>query len=129
MEKKNYKVLRKAKRTKWRIAEDEAKYISDRKTEKWKACAAKKKITNAIFNKKQYLGYFCVYIIPNYMGTGDHYCGQTGNLYARMTAHRSVGRVNTENHRVLGCFRTREQALAFEAIQHEAGYHGYNNGI
>ena len=77
---------------------------------------------------KNDLGYFAVYIIEDYMGKGDHYCGQTGNLYNRMKAHRKLGRLNTEAYRILQCFETREQAMAFEAIQHEAGYHGYNNG-
>ena len=75
------------------------------------------------------LGYYAVYIIEDYMGTGDAYCGQTGNLYTRMSTHRRDGRLNTEAYRILQCFETREQAMAFEAIQHEAGYHGYNNGI
>jgi len=75
------------------------------------------------------LGYFAVYLIQNYNGLGDTYVGQTGNLYNRMSLHRYHGRLNTDTHRVLGCFRTREQALAFEAIQHEQGYHGHNNGI
>ena len=74
------------------------------------------------------LGYFAVYAIDNYNGTEASYCGQTGNLYNRMLGHKSYGRLNTESHRILQCFRTREQAMAFEAIQHEAGYHGYNNG-
>ena len=75
------------------------------------------------------LGYFAVYLIQNYNGLGDAYVGQTGNLYARMSNHRKLGRLNTEAYRILQCFETREQALAFEAIQHEAGYHGYNGGI
>jgi len=75
------------------------------------------------------LGYFAVYLIQNYNGLGDAYVGQTGNLYTRMSNHRKLGRLNTEAYRILQCFETREQALAFEAIQHEAGYHGYNNGI
>ena len=108
-----------AKRTPEKIAKDKAKAI----------------ITSANFRKenpeyskerinKSDLGYYCVYLIENYNGTGDAYCGQTGNLYNRMSKHRSAGRLNTENHRILGCFRTREQALAFEAIQHKSGYHG-----
>ena len=139
MEKKNYRVLRKAKRTPERIAEDKAKYISDRETEKFKAYNAKKKIYRAQYyqenkieerkaSKKHDLGYFAVYAIDDYIGTGDAYCGQTGNLYNRMGSHKRCGRLNTDTHRVLGCFRTREQALAFEAIQHKSGYHGYNNG-
>ena len=80
------------------------------------------------YGKKDDLGYIAVYAIDNYNGTEASYCGQTGNLVNRMKTHRQHGRLNTESHRILGCFRTREQAMAFEAIQHKAGYHGHNNG-
>ena len=70
------------------------------------------------------LGYWAVYSIPNYNGTGDAYCGYSSNLYARMTVHRSHGRLNTESHRILQCFETKEQAMAFERIKHNEGYHG-----
>jgi len=122
-----YKAKKKISKNKWyQDNKEEQKRI----TQEWKKENPNtiKKYTKAAKLKND-LGYFVVYIIPNYMGKGDHYCGQTGNLYNRMKAHRSVGRMNTESHRILGCFRTREQALAFEAIQHEQGYHGYNGGI
>ena len=98
----------------------------------------KKKAKDARFQEKnpgyrspcsEPLGYYAVYLIENYNGLGDHYCGQTGNLYNRMKTHKQVGKMNTENHRVLGCFRTREQAMAFEAIQHKSGYHGFYGGL
>jgi len=79
-------------------------------------------------NHKHDLGYYCVYLLENYNSLGDAYVGQTGNLYTRMQTHKSLGRLNTEAYRILQCFETREQAMVFEAIQHEAGYHGYNNG-
>ena len=142
------KALKKANRSPEQIAEDkayfkiaQAKCFAKRTPEKAAEVKAKAKIENAKWREenpnssekyektrklKHDLGYYCVYLIENYNSLGDHYCGQTGNLYTRMKTHRQVGRMNTENHRVLGCFRTREQALAFEAIQHEAGYHGQN---
>jgi len=70
------------------------------------------------------LGYFAVYAIDNYNDTGDAYCGYSSNLYARMIAHKSLGRMNTDTHRVLQCFETKEQAMAFERIKHNEGYHG-----
>jgi len=70
------------------------------------------------------LGYWVVYSIPNYNDTGDAYCGYSSNLYSRMAVHRSHGRLNTESHRILQCFRTKEQAMAFERIKHNEGYHG-----
>jgi len=70
------------------------------------------------------LGYFAVYAIDNYNDTGDAYCGYSSNLHTRMAIHRHHGRLNTDNHRVLGCFRTKEQAMAFERIKHNEGFHG-----
>jgi len=130
--------LRRANRSTERIAEDKVKHALA--TAKWnKANPNKVKASNAKFKESNPdyrvpcmaeadLGYYAVYLIENYNSSGDHYCGQTGNLYNRMTHHRHCGKLNTENHRILQCFETREQAMAFEAIQHEAGYHGYNNG-
>ena len=115
--------LLKANRSPEQIIEDKAK------SKAWNANFYKENPEySKEHNHKHDLGYFAVYAIDDYIGTGDAYCGQTGNLYNRMATHKKVGRINTGNHRILGCFRTREQALAFEAIQHEAGYHGYNNG-
>ena len=113
--------LAKANRTPEKVAEDEANH---------KIAQAKWKKKNLDYRSPctEDLGYFAVYAIDNYIGTGESYCGQTGNLYNRMKDHKRDGRINLDTHRVLGCFRTREQALAFEAIQHEAGYHGCNNG-
>ena len=76
------------------------------------------------YGKKDDLGYIAVYAIDDYNGTGDAYCGQTGNLYKRMSLHKSHGRLNTETHRILQCFETREQALVFEKIKHNEGFHG-----
>ena len=70
------------------------------------------------------LGYWAVYSIPNYNDTGDAYCGYSSNLYSRMAVHKNLGRLNTESHRILQCFRTKEQAMAFERIKHNEGYHG-----
>jgi len=70
------------------------------------------------------LGYFAVYAIDDYIGTGAAYCGYSSNLYSRMIVHRHHGRLNTESHRILQCFRTKEQAMAFERIKHNEGYHG-----
>ena len=115
------RALAKANRSPEQIVKDEAKRQIQ---------IAKRKKNNPGYRSPcaEDLGYFAVYAIDNYIGTGESYCGQTGNLYNRMLGHKRDGRINLDTHRVLGCFRTREQALAFEAIQHEAGYHGCNNG-
>ena len=78
----------------------------------------------AYWVERHNLGYIAVYAIDDYNGTGAVYVGQTGNLYKRMSNHRSCGKLNTDTHRVLGCFRTREQALVFERIKHDEGFHG-----
>jgi len=145
--KKIYEAEWRAKRSPEKVAEDKAKQkiVKAKWNEKNPNYIPPCIIANPSYKKEQHarfykahpnyiqpsaedLGYYVVYIIPNYIGTEASYCGQTGNLYNRMSLHRSVGRLNTESHRILGCFRTREQAMAFEAIQHEAGYHGGNNG-
>jgi len=112
-----------AKRSPEKIAEDKAKHkivqarcLANRTPERVEEYKE--------YSLKHDLGYYAVYLIENYNSLGDHYCGQTGNLYNRMAHHKHLGRMNTDIHRVLQCFETREQALAFEAIQHEAGYHG-----
>jgi len=70
------------------------------------------------------LGYWVVYLIHNYNGLGDTYCGQTGNVYNRMKVHKSDGRLNTETHELIKQCETLRQALDFEAYMHEQGYHG-----
>jgi len=123
--------LKKANFSTEQLAEDKAKRKistakcrANRTPEQKAEDYAKRKIRIAATD----LGCYAVYLIENYNSSGDHYCGQTGNLHTRMQAHKTSGRLNTDAYRVLQYFETREQALAFEAIQHEAGYHGYNNG-
>ena len=70
------------------------------------------------------LGYWVVYLIKNYNGLGDTYCGQTQNIYNRMKAHKSDGRLNTETYKLIKQCETLKDALEFEAYMHEQGYHG-----
>jgi len=77
---------------------------------------------------KHDLGYWVVYLIHNFDGLNNIYCGQTGNVYNRMKAHKSKGRLNTETYELIKQCETYEEALEFEAYMHEQGYHGYNNG-
>ena len=73
---------------------------------------------------KHDLGYWVVYLIHNYNGLGDTYCGQTGNVYNRMKSHKSDGRLNTETYEIIKQLETLEDALEFEAYMHEQGYDG-----
>jgi len=75
-------------------------------------------------NHKHDLGYWVVYLIHNFDGLGNIYCGQTANIYKRMSDHKSKGRLNTETHELIKQCETLEDALAFEAYMHEQGYHG-----
>ena len=73
---------------------------------------------------KHNLGYWVVYLIKNYNGLGDTYCGQTQNIYNRMKDHKCRGRLNTDNYEIIKQLETLEDALEFENYMHEQGYHG-----
>jgi len=74
------------------------------------------------------LGYWVVYLIHNFDGLGNIYCGQTKNIYNRMATHKSQGRLNSDKYELIKQCETIEDALEFEAYMHEQGYHGYNYG-
>ena len=64
-------------------------------------------------------GYYYVYLLP------DHdYVGHTNNLTFRMRDHRNVYGRNTDNMQVLGSFKTRDEAKAYELQKHKEGYLG-----
>ena len=73
---------------------------------------------------KHDLGYWVVYIISNYNGLGDNYCGQTQNIHRRMAVHKSKGTLNSDKYELIKQCETLEDALEFEAYMHEQGYHG-----
>ena len=75
------------------------------------------------------LGYWVVYLIHNFDGLGNIYCGQTQNIYTRMRWHKCKGKLNTETHEILEKFDNVDEALGFELTMHLNGYHGnnYNN--
>ena len=79
-------------------------------------------------NHKHALGYWVVYLIHNFDGQGNIYCGQTQNIYMRMASHKSVGTLNSDKYELIKQCETHQDALEFEAYMHEQGYHGYNNG-
>ena len=70
------------------------------------------------------LGYWVVYVIRNFNGESDDYCGQTRSIYNRMVNHKSEGKLNTETHEILEKFDCRLEALGFELTMHLNGYHG-----
>jgi predicted GIY-YIG superfamily endonuclease len=70
------------------------------------------------------LGYWVVYLIKNYNGLGDTYCGQTQNIYRRMAAHKCIGRLNTDTYTIVKKCDTLEDALELESAVHNFGYHG-----
>ena len=140
----------KAKRQEYTLSEEQkannsiyrAQYYQENKEElslemkKWyKANPEKKKAKDARFKEnnpdwsKEYahrhdLGYWVVYILANYNGLGDNYCGQTQNIYRRMASHKHVGKLNTDTYELIKQCETLEDALEFEAYMHEQGYHG-----
>jgi len=75
------------------------------------------------------LGYWIVYIITNYNGLGDDYCGQTQNIYKRMVNHKYLGKLNTDTYTIVKKCDTLEDALEIESAVHNFGYHGYNYGM
>ena len=75
---------------------------------------------------KHDLGYWVVYLIHNYNGLENDYCGQTQNIHNRMIKHKHLGKLNTETHEILEKFGCKFEALAFEATLHLDGYHGKN---
>ena len=70
------------------------------------------------------LGYWVVYLIHDYNGLGDTYCGQTQNIYKRMVKHKSRGTLNSDKYELIKQCETLKDALEFEAYMHEQGYHG-----
>ena len=68
-------------------------------------------------------GLFTVYLLPK-----ENYVGQTDCYHLRMKNQKSLGRDITDA-KVLGSYKTREEALAVEASYHAKGYKGFNNGI
>ena len=70
------------------------------------------------------LGYWIVYIIHDYNGLNDDYCGQTQNIYMRMAQHKSDGRLNTDTYTIVKKCDTLEDALELESAVHNFGYHG-----
>ena len=74
------------------------------------------------------LGYWVVYVIRNYNGLKDNYCGQTNSTYHRMKSHASLGKLNTEKFEVIEKFNCIEEAIEFESAMHNLGFHGKNTG-
>ena len=80
------------------------------------------------YSHKHDLGYWVVYLIHDFDGLGNIYCGQTQNIHNRMRSHKSKGTLNSDKYELIKQCETRQDALEFEAHMHEQGYHGYNNG-
>jgi len=116
----------------------QAKYYQDNKEEKqrWSKEWQKKnpgyirpcKIANPDYHKeynhKHDLGYWIVYIITDYNGLGNDYCGMTQNIYVRMANHKSIGRLNTDTYTIVKKCDSLEDALEIESAVHNFGYHG-----
>ena len=77
---------------------------------------------------KHDLGYWVVYLIHNFDGLNNIYCGMTQNIYNRMRQHKCIGRLNTDKYELIKQCETLEDALEFEAYMHEQGYHGKVTG-
>ena len=122
-----YRLKNKAKqkiyKAKWRL---ENKEEQKRQNQEWNEA-------NPNYSKEWFsqhnLGYWVVYIITNYNGLSDNYCGQTQNIYRRMHTHKSLGKLNTDTYTIVKKCDTLEDALEIESAVHNFGYHGYNNGI
>ena len=83
---------------------------------------------SAKYSHKHDLGYWVVYLIKNYNGLGDTYCGQTQNIYRRMQDHKCKGKLNTDNYEIIKQLETLEDALEFENYMHKQGYDGEITG-
>ena len=70
------------------------------------------------------LGYWIVYIIHDYNGLGNDYCGMTQNIYKRINKHKSLGKLNTDTYTIVKKCDTLEDALELESAVHNFGYHG-----
>ena len=81
------------------------------------------KVYQKKYSKKYYEsrkdGHFSVYLLPDH-----NYAGMTGNLYHRMSDHRSSNGRNTDNVRVLYTTKSKDEALELEALLHDIGYEG-----
>lgn len=65
---------------------------------------------------------FAVYYLPEM-----HYVGVTNNIQRRMRNHRSRGRI-TEGYEVMCYFERHIDAVWFEVMLHQRGYHGSQYG-
>jgi len=83
---------------------------------------------SAKYSHKHDLGYWVVYLIHNFDGLNNIYCGMTQNIYRRMQDHKCKGKLNTDNYEIIKQLETLEDALEFEAYMHEQGYHGKITG-
>ena len=70
------------------------------------------------------LGFWIVYIITDYNGLGNDYCGMTQNIYKRINKHKSLGKLNTDTYTIVKKCDTLEDALELESAVHNFGYHG-----
>ena len=106
----------------------QGKEWSEANPEKVKAKNDKFKENNPGYFKehshKHDLGYWIVYIIHDYNGRGDEYCGMTQNIHARMNKHKSLGKLNTDAYTIVKKCDTLEDALEIESAVHNFGYHG-----
>ena len=77
-----------------------------------------------IWYPKQKDGIYRVYALPN----ANYYVGQCEVISVRMNRHRNTGK-DTTDFIILHKCKTRKEAKWYEAVYHEIGFPGYNNGL
>jgi len=82
----------------------------------------------ARYHESKKLDYILVYIIKDYDGNGNNYCGITRNPFYRMKSHSFRGKLNTDKYEIVAKVETRVEALKIEASYHDRGYHGRIKG-
>ncbi len=101
----------------WRLANKEKHAAYQRKYR------GDNKDNAAAYRESKKDGLFTVYLLPK-----ENYVGQTECLSRRLQRHRYKNR-NTTDAKVLGKYKTREEALAIGSSYHAKGYNGLNNGL
>ena len=97
----------------WRQAnKDYAKAYYKKNKEKMKA-------SSKDFRESKKDGLYTVYYLVN-----ENYVGQTNNLYQRLSVHKNDNSRDVSIVKIIGKYKTREEAIEVEASYHSIGFNG-----
>tara|TARA_R110002072_G_scaffold299425_1_gene475045 strand:- start:38 stop:376 length:339 start_codon:yes stop_codon:yes gene_type:complete len=68
-------------------------------------------------------GLYRVYYLPEH-----HYIGMTKNIKRRLRQHRESGKL-TNDHEIVGIFKTAVRAHFIETLYHVKGYEGFSDNL